>query len=87
MSKSQYSVFHTWNDLGSLKHQTDAEVADCVKVCKDAMQQYEVPIASICIDNAAKTVANKVANSKEVEDINTLVLRDHSRCIDLLSKD
>ena len=80
-------MFHDWTDLGSLKHQTDAEVENCVTVCKQAVKQYQVPIASLCVDNAAKTVASKVVASEELKGMKILVLRDPSHCIDLLSKD
>lgn len=76
----------TFTDLGSVKHQTQAEVDDAIKVCEDAVQVHKSPIASIAVDNAAKAVAAKVADHLQPT-MRTVVLRDPSHCVDLCSKD
>ena len=87
VSKGQFSIFFTWSDLGSVKHQTQAEVDDCVRTCKAAMKEYKVPIASIDVDNAARLVAAKAAANDAFKGMTILVIRDPSHCVDLLSKD
>ena len=46
-------MFWDWTDLGSVKHQTKAEVDDAFKVCTDAMEEFDCGTASIPVDNAA----------------------------------
>ena len=87
VSKGQFSIFFTWSDLGSVKHQTQAEVDDCVRICKAAVKEYKVPIASIDVDNAARLVAAKAAANDAFKGMTILVIRDPSHCVDLLSKD
>ena len=86
-SKSTFSIVLTWNDLASMKHLTDAEVADAYKVCQDSVDRFGTKIASINVDNAAKAVAGKVAEKFAKEGCVILVIRDPSHCIDLCSKD
>ena len=85
MSKGQFSIFLTWTDLGSEKHQTQAEVDDTFRVCRDAKIKYGVDISSIPVDNAARGVAAKVAAL--FTDKTVLVIRDPGHCLDLCSKD
>ena len=87
ISKGRFSIFYTWTDLGSFKHQTDAEVTDCVKICTEAMEDFKVPIASIDVDNAAKAVDTKVTQLEIFQKMTVLLIRDPSHCVDLLSKD
>lgn len=84
MSKSDFSVFYDMSDLGVDKHNTDAEVGDALEVCKRAKEEFMANIASIPVDNAAKAVATRVANSL-IE--SCLTSRDPAHCADLLSKD
>jgi hypothetical protein len=72
------------SDLGVDKHNTDAEVRDALEVCKRAKEEFMANIASIPVDNAAKAVATRVADSL-IE--SCLTSRDPAHCADLLSKD
>ena len=85
LSKGEFSIFLTWSDLGSLKHQTEAEIDDAYRICQEATVQYDSDIASIPVDNAARTVAAGIA--VRFPDMEIVVSRDPSHCIDLLSKD
>ena len=76
-----------WTDLGSVKHQTEAEVKDAFHVCVKATKVYDTRLASIAVDNAAKGVAAEVTTKFKMLGETVLVLRDPSHCIDLLSKD
>ena len=61
---------------------------DALKICKDAMQKYSVPIASIPVDNAARHVAAEVTEIlMKDHGIVVVVSRDPAHCVDLLSKD
>ena len=84
LSKGEFSIFLTWTDLGCTKHVTEAEIADALKVCNDAMETYGCAIASVPVDNAASKVAKAVCLK-----LPTTVLpsRDPSHSTDLLSKD
>ena len=86
LSKSMFSVVLSYTDLGSVKHQTRAEIAEAIKVCDEAMRTHNTKIASIAVDNAAKTVADGVS-AHYLGDFHIVVVRDPSHCIDLLSKD
>ena len=77
-------MFWNWTDLGSVKHQTTAEVDDAFKVCTDAMEEFCCDTASIPVDNAARGVATEVC--KRLGGI-TVLSRDPSHSLDLLSKD
>jgi hypothetical protein len=72
------------SDLGVDKHNTDAEVRDALEVCKRAKEEFMANIASIPVDNAAKAVYTRVADSL-IE--SCLTSRDPAHCADLLSKD
>ena len=76
-----------WSDLGSVKHQTEAEVKDVHRVCMKATTAYDTRLASIAVDNAAKGVAAQVATKFKMLGETVLVLRDPSHCIDLFFKD
>ena len=80
-------MFLTWTDNESVKHQTDAEVEDAVKVCKDSILTFKTNIASLAVDNAARGVAGKVAEKFAQEGKVILVIRDPLHCVDLCSKD
>ena len=86
LSKSDVSIFLTFTDLSSKKHQTNAEVDDAFDVCQDAMKTYNTNIASIPVDNAARDVAVQVV-SRLAEFMPVFVSRDPAHCIDLLLKD
>ena len=81
-------MFLDCSDLGSLKHQTDAEVKDAFRICKGAVDKYKTPLASIDVDNAARPMASRVASRFKTQCGQVvLVLRDPSHCVDLCSKD
>ena len=61
LSKGAFSTFLACSDLGSLKHQTDAEVKDDFRICEGAVDKYKTPLASIDVDNAARPMASRVA--------------------------
>ena len=77
-------MFWDWTDLGSVKHQTKAEVDDAFKVCTDAMEEFDCGTASIPVDNAARGVAAEVCARLGGS---TFLSRDPSHSLDLLSKD
>ena len=85
VSKAEFSVFFTWSDLGSEKHRTQAEIDDAVKVVNDILDQFGAEVASIAVDNAARSVAKAVCD--KFPGMNIMLLRDPGHCIDLLSKD
>ena len=80
-------MFLTWTDNESVKHQTDAEVEDAVKVCKDSILTFKTNIASLAVDNAARGVAGNVAEKVAQEGKVVLDIRDPSYYVDLCSKD
>jgi hypothetical protein len=84
LSKSEFSIFIDWTDLGSVKHQTLAEVEDAYELCKKATQDYNAKIASVPVDNAARGVATKVCDKLGH---GALPSRDPAHCADLCSKD
>ena len=51
------------------------------------MEEFVAPIASIDVDNAAKTVGSRVCGSSLFAKSTCLLIRDPSHCVDLLSKD
>ena len=83
LSKGEFSIFLTWSNLGSLKHQTEAEIDDAYCICQEATVQYDSDIASIPVDDAARTVASGIA--ARFTDMAIVVSCDPSHCIDLLS--
>jgi hypothetical protein len=85
LSKAQFSIFVTWTDLGSVKHQTQAEVDDAVKIIKRCVKTYGEDVASVAVDNAARGVGRLAI--LQFPAMNILLLRDPGHCIDLLSKD
>ena len=85
VSKSDFSMFLTWSDLGSDKHVTEAEVADAYRVCTEAIKTYSADLSSIAVDNAARLVAAQVADKFPGNSVT--VSRDPAHCVDLLSKD
>jgi hypothetical protein len=86
--KGPFCIFLTWNDLGSTKHSTSAEIQDAINVCTEAVTRYKAPLASIDVDNAARHVAAQVALAmKEKTGATILVTRDPAHCVDLCSKD
>ena len=89
VSKGDFSIFLEWSDLGTQKHVTQAEVEDAVRVCESVMKEYNVKIASIPVDNAAKHVAAEVVKRLEANypGMKVVVSRDPSHCVDLLMKD
>ena len=87
LSKNTFSIFLTWTDLGSTKHQTKAEIEDACNVCKAAVAKFRSNIASLDVDNVARGMAGKVAAKFAAEGEVVLVIRDPSHCIDLCSKD
>jgi hypothetical protein len=86
VSKSDFSVFYDMSDLGVDKQNTDAEVRDALEVCKRAKEEFMANIASIPVDNAAKAVATRVADSL-IESCLTSRDPNPAHCADLLSKD
>ena len=84
LSKSDFSVFLDFTDLGSVKHQTKAEVEDAHNICLAAMETYNAMIASVPVDNAAKCVANELC---KLLGNSVTTSRDPDHCLDLCSKD
>ena len=82
LSKGEFSIFLTWSDLGSLKHQTEAEIDDAYRICQEATVLYDTDIASIPVDNAARTVAAGIA--ARFPDMAIVVSRDPSLPIALM---
>lgn len=86
--RGTFSVALEFADLGSLKHQTEAEVKDAIRVCNSAMASFKCNIAAIDVDNAARGMAGKVTEHyKQNLRLPMLVVRDASHTVDLLSKD
>ena len=85
LSKGQFSIFVTWTDLGSKKHQTQAEIDDAVRVIKQCINDYGGDIASLAVDNAARGVARQVC--ERFPGMCIMMLRDPGHCVDLLAKD
>ena len=85
IGKGQYGFFHTWTDLISFKHQTKVKVQDAKHVCEEVMKEFNTTIASIPVNNAARSVAAQVCNL--FPDLVVLVICDPSHCVDLCSKD
>jgi len=88
LTKAGTCVFLNWSDMGSLKHQAAAKVADAFWIRSNAVDKYYTPLASTDVDNAVRGVAAQVVVLfKTKHDVTVLVLRDHSRYVDLCSKD
>ena len=85
ISKADFSFFYTYSDLGTMKHNPQAEADDAYKIVERAKKECGgTNCASIDVDNAARAVAKNVADRLDEK---CLVSRDPAHCADLLSKD
>lgn len=73
VSKANYSMLHSWANLGSNVHVAKSEVNAAYKVCVNLVKEMETDIAALAVDNAAKAVADETAKNLK-RDLEMVVL-------------
>ena len=60
-------MFLKWLSMGSDVHVTKSEIEEAFKVCRVCVQNFGCNIACLAVDNAAKKIAEGIADKLENE--------------------